>query len=62
MKKEKRLLVVEVTHLAAEIQELSYKKITKFLKKQYGCPVLLVDSSRQNTQGTKNEKPAYFIR
>jgi hypothetical protein len=32
------------------------------MEKEYGCKVLLIDGSRQNTQGLeKNYTPAYFI-
>jgi hypothetical protein len=51
-----RILVIDINYLA-------YKGQTKkAMEKEYGCKVLLIDGSRQNTQGLeKNYTPAYFI-
>ena len=40
-----RILVIDINYLANK------KQTKKAMEKEYGCKVLLIDGSRQNTQG-----------
>lgn len=62
---EKSILVVDLTYLPTETRNKGVDKITEELKEKYKCDVLLIDSSKQNTQGISASyggSPVYFIR
>jgi hypothetical protein len=64
-KKEKSILVVDLTYLPTETKTKEVDKITEELKEKYKCNVFLIDSSKQNIMGTSNSyggSPVYFIR
>jgi len=62
MKKQKRTLVIDINYLPSEYKDSNIKRIKKLLEKEYGCRVILIDGSRQNTQGMQNlNQPVYFI-
>jgi hypothetical protein len=61
--KEKSILVIDINYLPSELKGNSCIELAKFLEPIYGYKVLIIDSSRQNLEGSRfdGHKPAYFI-
>ena len=59
--KDDRLLVIDMNYLPAEYKDESSDEVRQKLEVIYNCKVLLIDSSKVNTQGGHNNKIAYFI-
>lgn len=56
------LLVVDINYLLPEYKGKTVDELEKLLKEKYNRDVLLIDSSRVNTQGTPLfDRPAYII-
>ncbi len=60
---ENKILVIDINYLPSEYKSKDNVDETRqTLETIYGCKVLLIDGSRQNTQGLQNSNlPAYFI-
>jgi hypothetical protein len=59
---ENKILVIDINYLPSEYKDNNVDETRETLETIYGCKVLIIDGSRQNTQGTQNTNlPAYFI-
>lgn len=60
-----KILVIDINYLPSDFKLINgTDDVREYLESIYGCKVLLVDTSRQNTQGnsySKTPQPAYFI-
>lgn len=59
---KKRILAIDITHLPEEYLEMSLEDLRLKLKSDLGISVLLLDSSRVNTNSTRNNHKCYFIK
>lgn len=60
-----KILVIDINYLPSDFKSINgTDDVREYLESIYGCKVLLIDTSRQNTQGnsySKTPQPAYFI-
>lgn len=61
---ENKILVIDYNTILPEYKDVDVEELRQYLEGNYGCKVLLIDTSRYNTQGSsliKMPSPIFFI-